>query len=450
MSSRVRIVPALRRLFILGWLGVFPVFAAPAQSVRELTAEESVRLGLEHSAPLRAAEASADEARAAYRQTRANRLPSLSSQATYTRLSENIAGIEFPLPGADTMFTLVPVELNRYYSEVSIEQPLFTGFRLHNLSRSAAHQAEAAAYEAAEERADVAFDIRETYWSLYQALAVREATDAALAQMDEHLEDVRNLYEVGAASMSDVLNAQTRRSEVLLEQVDAEHAVRLARLELNQQLGLPLETVVRPVDAVEMQPLPADIDALQARALEMRPQINALSEQVEALEAQVAATRGNWIPELALAGRYVYARPNQYFFLEPDEFRGSWEATVAFRWDIWNGGERLTETSQAQARLARAEAQLDYAREQINIEVTARSLEVSRATQSAEAADQNVLAAEESFRMVRRQFEEGAALSAEVLDAEAAYRTALSRRAQSRAEVAIARAALLNALGQVW
>jgi outer membrane protein TolC len=65
-------------------------------------------------------------------------------------------------------------------------------------------------------------------------------------------------------------------------------------------------------------------------------------------------------------------------------------------------------------------------------------------------AEENVREAEESFRIVSNQFEEGMALSADVLDAEEALRRARARRADALADKAIAEAAVLNALGRVW
>lgn len=448
----MRISHRLLFLLFLG-TGCLLVGVAKAQPTRSLTADEAVRLGLEHNAMLRAARADADAARAAYRQARAARLPSLSSQASYTRLSDNIPEIAFStdfLPGPDTTFTLAPVELNRYYAEVAVEQPLFTGFRLRNQIRASRHRAEAAAYEASQEEADVALQIRQAYWRLYQALTMQEATGEALALVEAHLQDVQNRRDVGAALVSDVLTAQTRRSEVLLENVEARNAVRVARLELNRLAGLPLDAEVRPTAEVTVEPLPDDAAVLVARAQEAQPTLDALGAQVDALEAQVAATRGAWLPEVALAGRYVYARPNQYFFTEQDAFKATWEAGAVLRWNLFDGGARLAETRQAQARLDAAQARLDAAQEGVAITVTRQYLEVQRAAEAVGVAAQIVEEAEETLRMVQQQYAEGAALSAQVLDAEQTARMAQARHAQALADYAIARAALLHALGQTW
>ncbi len=192
--------------------------------VRELTADESVRLGLEHNARLRAAAAEADAATAVARQARAGRRPTVRSQAGYTRLSGNIPDLTFTLPGAESV-TLQRVPLDRYQAEVSVEQSLFTGSRVQNEVRAAEHDATAAERRARQQDADVALEIRQAYWELHRALAAKEALASAAERVEAHLADVTSRLREGAALRRDLLSAQTRRSEVRLERLEADNAV---------------------------------------------------------------------------------------------------------------------------------------------------------------------------------------------------------------------------------
>jgi outer membrane protein TolC len=97
-----------------------------------------------------------------------------------------------------------------------------------------------------------------------------------------------------------------------------------------------------------------------------------------------------------------------------------------------------------------AKARLTDAREQVAVEVSRQVLELNRATEAVQVALQHVREADETLRVTIRQHEEGMVLAAAVLEAEEAARMAQARRAQARADYAIARAAILNALGQVW
>lgn len=442
MSFSIRFLPLCTLLCLL------PLAELHAQEV--LTPEESVERALEEHGLLRSTEAEAREAEAALREARSTWWPSISTQASYTRLSDNIPAIEAEFPGLDTTFAIAPVELNRYHAEVSIEQPLFTGLRRLSQNQAAEHRAGAAREEVDRQRSVVAFETRQAYWSLFEARARLEALEASLEQVEAHLEDVRRQQEVGAALERNVLAAQTRRSEVLLDRVEAENAVRSARLELIQLTGLPADAELELSAEPDGEPPEASLDELVAEARSEHPELSALREEVSALESDRRSAGRQWLPEAALTGRYLYARPNQYFFTEQDRFRPSWEAGVVFRWDLWDGGRRGAETEQASARLEGARARLEHVEERLEAEVTRRYLDAEGAREAVEVARETVDEAEESFRVVQQQFETGAALSTDVLEAEAALRAAQSREAAAEANYATARAGLLNALGRIW
>jgi len=428
--------------------------SAEAQVPRDLTVEESVRMGLEHNARLRAARADVDAAQASRRQVDAARLPALRSQASYSRLSGNIPGVEFTLPGTDSVFTFQSVQLDRLQTELSFELPLLTQVRLAHESRAAGHDAAAAELGLEQERSDVAFEIRRAYWTLRRALELRATVEAALAGVEGHLAVVRERVDQGAALMRDLLAAQTRRSEVLLEQVEADNAVRVGELELNRLIGLPLDAPLRPV--TEAGPAPAEgtrqaPSGLVGSAMpDDRPRIAALNQQVLGLRQRLGASGAARIPELDFYARYLFAKPNPYFFMEQDRFRATWELGLSARWAIWEGGRAGARDREARARLEAAEARLQETSEQLAVETARLRLEVRRAADAVDVADQNVRTAEESFRVVSRQFAEGVALSADVLDAEEALRRARANRATALADQAIAEAAVLNAMGRVW
>lgn len=421
------------------------------REVQELTPEQAVRLGLEASSRVRAAESEAAVARAQRRGARGSLLPAVSAQAGYTRLGGDIpADLEFTLPGFDETFSILPIERDRYHTELGIEQSLFTGGRVRNAVRAAERGASAAERMADQTRADVALEVQRAYWTLHGGLAALDAVGAALAQMDEHVRDMLNRYDEGVVLRSEVLAAQTRRSEVALERVEAENAVRVARLELNRFLGLPAAEEVRPVGTVAQEALSPDLDALVSDAVATRPHLQAMAEEVAALRAQSAVARGGRLPDVALVSRYIYARPNPYVFTEQTVFRGTWEAGVAVRWSFFQGGAHRARESEAEARLRAAEARLEEARELAAVDVIRQYLETQRAAEALEVAAQNVEQASEGLRVTRRQFEEGMVLSSQVLEAERAYREARARLAWARAELGIGRAALRHAQGRVW
>jgi outer membrane protein len=297
----------------------------------------------------------------------------------------------------------------------------------------------------------VALEVQRAYWTLHGGLAALEAVEAALAQMDEHVRDMLGRYDEGTVLRSELLAAQTRRSEVALERVEAENACPGGAAGA-EPAGRPSGHDRGPARRGGRfpEPLPSDLDALVAEGVASRPQLQAMEEEAGALRAQVAVARGGRLPELSLVSRYVYARPNPYVFTEQNTFRGTWEAGVTVRWSLFEGGAHGARESEAEARLRAAEARLEEARELAAVDVARQYLEARRAAEAVEVAAANVEQAGEGLRVSKEQFAEGVALSSQVLEAERAYREARARMARARAELGVGRAALRHALGQVW
>jgi outer membrane protein len=432
-----------------------PERAGPApdrtQHVREITPEQAVRMGLEASPRVRVAESEAAAARARHREARGGFLPMVAGQAGYTRLGGDLPDdLEFTIPGLDQTFSILPIERDRYTTELGFEQSLFTGGRLRNAARAAERGASAAERMADQARADVALEVQAAYWTLHGGMAALDAVEGALALTEEHVQHMLRRYEEGLVLRSDLLASQTRRSEVALERVEAENGVRVARLELNRLLGLPAAAEPRPVGAVPQGPLVTELDVLVEEALASSSYLQAMAHEVGALRAQAAVARGGRLPDLSFVSRYVYARPNPYTFTEQTTFRGTWEAGVAVRWSLFQGGAQLARESEAAARLRAAEARLQEAREMAAVDVARHYLEAQRAREAVEVSALNVEQAMEGLRVTREQFEEGVVLSSQVLEAERAYREAQARAARAGADLGLGQAALRHALGRVW
>jgi outer membrane protein TolC len=303
-------------LIVIGLIWAMSPSGSHAQAVRVLSPDECVQVGLTNNRLVRASRAQVDAAAARHWETQTARLPQLRGQGQYQRLSDIPEfDIPFPLPDDPELsesITIAPAILNRYTLQASVQQPLFTGLRLTNRVRAAGYEAAAARHDAEATAGEVAYQIRAAYWQLHNALAAREVAAKALEQAEAQLADVQNRRVQGMALESDVLAVQARRSEIRLQQLDAADAVRVARLNLNYRMGVPLDTQIEPTGTVTVQPLVDSLSTLTARALRQQPELRALDATVQALDASVGVARAGWLPDVRLQGTYYYARPNPF------------------------------------------------------------------------------------------------------------------------------------------
>jgi len=431
-----------------------PVAAQPSETEIQadtLTAEAAVRRALDESATIRAAREQRNAAAASIREARADWFPVVEGQAQYRRLSDNVDyTVDLPsIPGSGNQpVTFAPAILDRYSARVSVEQPVFTGFRIPNQLDAAQAQTKAARAEVAATKSEVAFETRRAYWRLYEAQAREQAAAEGLRQIERQLTDVRNRQEVGMVTETDVLRVRARRDRVRVERIQARNDVQTARHTVNDQLGRPLDAPVVIADTVTIDSLARDPSRLVEAATEQRPDLKALRQTVQARAAEVDVAQSGWFPQVALTGSYLYARPNEQLFPPEDRFQGTWDVGVSLSWRLSTGGGTDAATDQAQARRLQARYELQDRRRAVSVEVRTQVQNVEQARRAVRAARTSLQSARAAYRSVQSRAEEGMAVVSDLLDAERALREARAQLAAAQADYARARAALDRALGR--
>jgi outer membrane protein TolC len=312
--------------------------AARAQT-RALSLDEAIAAGLEASPGLHASRMKAESSTAKAREVAAGRLPSLRLGAGYTRLSE-VPPFQVTLPISPNPIVVSQSYFNNWNMRLSVQQPLFTGFRLEAGTESARMLEKSAGLDLEKDRSEFVFAVKSAYWGLARAREIETVVGETIRQVQEHLKDVRAFFDQGLLTKNEVLRAELQLSNARLMAIDARNAVEMARTSLNSLLGLPVETEVELTTSAESLASRAPAsgeagkDAAAARslidaALAGRPEIESADFRIRASEAGLKAAKSGWYPQVSLAGNYYYLRPNSRFLPALDKFKGTWDVGIA-------------------------------------------------------------------------------------------------------------------------
>jgi len=422
-----------------------------AQETRSLTIDQAIAIGLENSKALHASMMKVKYADAKESETNALRLPALKAGASYTRLSEvppfSIGPFSPILPSALTVSSTVP---DNYNIRMSLQQPIFTGFRLVTGSNIAGYALQSAEQDYRKDKSDLVYNIRNVYWMLFKANEFKKVIDENVEQMKTHLKDVQNFYDQGIVTKNEVLKVEVQLSNVQVLQVDAKNNVQLAMIGLNSTIGLPLNTSIALSSEVTMQENKYDdLQVLVSRALQNRPDIKSMEKKIEAGESAVTLARSGWYPQVFLSGNYTYARPNSRIFPVLDKFKDTWDVTLSASLDIWNWGTTIYQTEQAKTQLAQIQDGFAQMKDGVTLEVTQNYLNVGQAKEKIGVAEKGIGQAEENYRITNEKFKSGLALNSDLIDAEAALLQAKFNHIQSMIDYELADARLQKAIGQV-
>ncbi len=417
-----------------------------AQESRNLSLEESIQIGLKNSELIHSSQMKVNYTEARWSEVNTYRLPSLKLNASYTRLSE----IEpFILNTPFGNFNISPSIVNNYNIKLSLQQPIFTGFKLLSSSNIAEYTFEAQKQEYTRDEQQLIYDIKNAYWGLFKVTKVKSVVDENIDLIKAHLSDVKNFYENGISTKNDVLKVQVQLADAQLRQIDADNGVKLARSNLNNVIGLPLSTDAEVQTDVMMEDdNTPDADQLIQQAMENRPELKAMDFRLKAGESGVTMAESGWYPQIYLAGNYYYSRPNQRIFPAEDKFNDTWDVSVGLSWDIWNWLATSDQTQQAEAQLEQVKDGYKSLKDGISLEVTQNYLNLLKAKEKILASNQSVRQAEENYRVTNETFKNGLALNSDLLDAEFALLQAKTNYIQAQADYELAKAGLEKSIGK--
>jgi len=358
-------------------------------------------------------------------------------------------------PPINLSMVLFPSITENYSMRLSLQQPLFTGFKLKNNLEMAQLNASAAREELTRDQADLVLNVITAYWNFYRAIKVEAVIRQSLDQMSEHLKDVRNLLKQGMATDGDVMKVQVQCSDVKVKQLEARNAIRLTSMALNSLMRNALETEITPCDTPAFSEsafgslIHENLPILQTLALERRPELKSMHLRRDMNSAGVAAAEGGWYPQVFLAANYDYARPNQRIIPPKDQWDGTWDVGVTLQWNIWDWYATGHQTAQAEAALRQSEAGIVQLNDAVTLDVAQQYFNTQTAKEKVEVAFEGMDQAQESYRMTSEKFKNGIASNTEMLDAETALLQAKLTHTQAVVDCTLAIARLKRAVGEI-
>ena len=423
---------------------------ARAQQTMSLSVDKAVDLGLQNNRTLHASRMKVEAADAKSGEANASRLPSLKFGGSYTRLSQVDSFFIGPFPPIlNTRMPVSPSIFNNYNLKLSLQQPLYTGNRLSSSAEVAEYTAQATQEDYSRDRADLIYNVRNSYWTVFKAREVKKVLDESVEQMNSHLKDVRNMESQGIVTRNEVLKIEVQLANARFLQIDAANNLTLAVMSLNNLIGLPLGTRIDCTSEIDSTARAnEDLSVLVRRALEQRPEIRGADYRVKASQSAVALAKSGWWPQVLFTGNYYYARPNSRIFPAVDQFRDTWDLGISLSFDLWNWGTTIHQTNQAQAQLLQAEDALSQLRDGVNLEVAQNYLTSSESKERIGVAEKAVSQAEENYRITSEKFKSGLTSNTDLLDAEVALLQAKWNHVQALVDYELADARLKKSLGE--
>ena len=382
-----------------------------------------------------AAEAGLEEANAAF-------WPRLQFQSSYTRTDNpmmvfgsilNQRAYPYP-PSTPLNFNDVP-DVDDLNTRGIVTMPLYAGGRNKAGRESAKANAQAAKQDHDAVQNALAFEIARSFYTVVKTRQFIRAAEAAVNSYQTNVAIAGKRLAGGALLKTDLLDLQVRLAQAREDLVRAQNAAALSLRALRTLLAIE-------EPEFEISEIAPPTTAPDSADFSRRPELAAARQRERAAEEQARAAKAGYLPRLNAFGSLDYDYGWKF-----ENGGGSYSAGALLQWDIWDGKLTRAKVLEAQANLEAAREEERKVRLALGLEVEQARLELNAANQRLAVTEQAVSQAGESATLTRARFEQGAALSTQLMDAETALVAARVHRAEAEADQRIALGALRKAVG---
>ena len=441
MGRTMVVLVAITVGFLVGERGGVAVFAdepkAPQALPEVLTLDKAVELALSNHPSLRVASGTQAINEALVGQAQAGFYPQVQGSLGKTLRTTNStsqfsgAGVARSTSGNTTGF---------YQSSVTLNQLLYDFGTIKSQVETAQFNLRAANSDAETVVQLVVVNVQQAYFGLQQTQRLVTVNEEAITQFQKHLDLAKGRFKAGIAPKIDVTTAEVDLSNAQLNLITAKNNALVARVTLNNAMGIQPTSPYRVQDPGQAEPYQVSLDEAVARAMQLRPEMISQRAQERAAEAAIKAAQGNFFPTVTSSATYTYSGiefPLVY----------NWNVNGTVNVPIFSGFLTKQQVAQARANLLKTKATGDVLRQTILLEVSQALLNLEAARERLKLTAVTVDQAKERLALVEGRYKAGLSNAVEVTDAEVVLVNALANDVVAMSTYQAAKAQLDRAMG---
>jgi outer membrane protein TolC len=254
----------------------------------------------------------------------------------------------------------------------------------------------------------------------YDALAARDfiqTAQASVATVESQLRIMNVRYQSGGALKSDILSLEVRLAQAQERRVQSQNQYQVALAALANILGLDFDQSFTIKDEPgQPAAIPDQYPDGLAYALEHRPELFKVREQLRQSRMAIDMSRSGYLPRVDFQTRYYVDDPDMSY----DTDRDNWTAGIMINWDLFTGFSTAADQKKASAALAEMMAADRKTLLAVKFDVKRAYLNLFESEERLKVAQSTVAKAEESLKLVKQQYEGGSATITRYLEAELA------------------------------
>lgn len=392
---------------------VIVIGRVPTNGTVDLNLPKTVQMALDYNRDIKNSQYALKKAEYAINQAQAGKKPTVdynfgaqrsraTDAATYSRAASLMGG-------ANSVS-------NAFSNGISVNIPLYTGGLVEGKIDVAKLGKTNAQEEILRVEQATKYSAIEGYYGLLAYQELQGVYHEAVDNLQGHLDNVQAQYNVGTKAKVDVLSSDVSLANAKTTAITADNNVAVAESNLNNILGLPLETKLNLAD----HQLPFDTYNISLQeatdyAMKYRPEVLQAAIAVQEAERNIDIADAGNKPTVAITGGNDWADNT---FPGIDANKRSWKVAAGVTYNFYDGGATKAKVNQAKQDLLVARETEQKTREAVQLEVKQAYLNIRSAAQKVEETQTVVDQARENYRIQNIRYQAGVGINLDVLDAQ--------------------------------
>lgn len=392
---------------------VIVIGRVPTNGTVDLNLPKTVQMALDYNRDIKNSQYALKKAEYAINQAQAGKKPTVdynfgaqrsraTDAATYSRAAS--------LMGSANSIS------NAFSNGISVNIPLYTGGLVEGQIDVAKLGKTNAQEEILRVEQATKYSAIEGYYALLAYQELQGVYHEAVDNLQGHLDNVQAQYNVGTKAKVDVLSSDVSLANAKTTAITADNNVAIAESNLNNILGLPLETKLNLAD----HQLPFDTYNISLQeamdyAMKYRPEVLQAAIAVQEAERSIDIADAGNKPTVAITGGNDWADNT---FPGIDANKRSWKVAAGVTYNFYDGGTTKAKVAQAKQDLLVARETEQKTRESVQLQVKQAYLNIRSAAQKVEETQTVVDQARENYRIQNIRYQAGVGINLDVLDAQ--------------------------------
>jgi outer membrane protein len=295
---------------------------------------------------------------------------------------------------------------------------------------------------------DLILQVKAEYYSVLKSKMLENVARDAVKRGEERLRVAQSRYDLGSASMSDVLKAKVQFGNDKLDLVSKANATRLAMAQLSFTMGVDVNRDYQVADSLPVGSISISFDQALNQAFNDNPEYSKSQVMLDYYRTKKLMAYTNLLPSLSLSLTHSSSANTYSDFTDFGIRNSSWSANASLNFNIFNCFGDYADIRSARYTVRTNEENVANTKNNVALAVKEAFLDLDQATEQRKLSDESVASAQEDLNLVKEKYNLGAATILEVLDAEVSLKQAQTNQVQALYDYNLAISRLENAMGR--